>query len=70
MLVTQQKVLRRFWYPVLPLDRLGDQPVPFTLLGEAIVLWRNEAGEPAAAIDRCCHRTAKLSKGFCQQGPT
>jgi phenylpropionate dioxygenase-like ring-hydroxylating dioxygenase large terminal subunit len=68
MLVTQQKVLRRFWYPVLPLDRLGQAPVPFTLLGEAIVLWRDETGNPAAAIDRCCHRTAKLSKGFCQQG--
>ncbi len=68
MLVTQQKVLRRFWYPVLPLDRLGQDPVPFTLLGEAIVLWRDADGNPAAAIDRCCHRTAKLSKGFCQQG--
>ncbi len=65
MLVTQQKILRRFWYPVLPMDRLADKPVPFTLLGQAIVLWKDADGNPAAAIDRCCHRTAKLSKGFC-----
>jgi phenylpropionate dioxygenase-like ring-hydroxylating dioxygenase large terminal subunit len=68
MLVTRQKALRRFWYPVLPADRLADAPVPFTLLGEAIVLWRDGAGKPAAAIDRCCHRTARLSKGFCAEG--
>jgi phenylpropionate dioxygenase-like ring-hydroxylating dioxygenase large terminal subunit len=68
MLVTRQNVLRRFWYPILPADRLGAEPVPFTLLGMAIVLWRDEAGAPAAAIDRCCHRTAKLSKGTCTNG--
>ena len=29
MLVTRQPVLRRFWYPVMPLERLdaGPQPV-------------------------------------------
>ena len=68
MLPTRQKVLRRFWYPVLPADRLGVEPVPFTLLGTAIVLWRDEVGAPAAVIDRCCHRTAKLSKGSCTNG--
>ncbi|MFY7781206.1 MAG: Rieske 2Fe-2S domain-containing protein, partial [Tagaea sp.] len=68
MLVTQQKVLRRFWYPVLPMEKLGEAPVPFTLLGQAIVIWKDETGAPAAAIDRCCHRTAKLSKGFCTGG--
>ena len=33
MLVTQQKILRRFWYPIVPADRLTDAPLPFTLLG-------------------------------------
>jgi phenylpropionate dioxygenase-like ring-hydroxylating dioxygenase large terminal subunit len=68
MLVTRQNVLRQFWYPVLPIDQLGADPVPFTLLGTKIVLWRDENGEPAAVRDRCCHRTAALSKGFCQNG--
>lgn len=68
MLVTRQPVLRRFWYAVMPLDMLAAGPRPFTLLGEHIVLWLDAAGRPAAIKDRCCHRTAKLSKGFCDAG--
>ncbi|MDB5799204.1 MAG: Rieske (2Fe-2S) protein [Rhodocyclales bacterium] len=64
MLVTQQKVLRRFWYAIMPLSKLDGGPQPFTLLGEKIVLWKKSDGTPAALRDRCCHRTAKLSKGF------
>src|SRR5229473_122490 len=68
MLVTQQKILRRFWYPVIPADRLADQPVPFTLLGTHLVLFRDAAGTATALIDRCCHRTATLSKGWREAG--
>jgi phenylpropionate dioxygenase-like ring-hydroxylating dioxygenase large terminal subunit len=68
MLVTQQKVLRRFWYCTMPLGALDAGPRPFTLLGEHIVLWRDALGQPAALQDRCCHRTAKLSKGYCEDG--
>lgn len=64
MLVTQQKTLRRFWYPVLPCAHLTEGPRPFTLLGEAIVLWKDSSGQVSALADRCCHRTAKLSKGW------
>src|SRR5258708_39170560 len=41
MLVTRQKILRRFWYPVVPSDRLVEAPLPFTLLGTNIVLFRD-----------------------------
>jgi phenylpropionate dioxygenase-like ring-hydroxylating dioxygenase large terminal subunit len=64
MLVTQQKVLRQFWYAVMPISMLKDGPQPFTLLGEKIVLWLKSDGTPSALQDRCCHRTAQLSKGF------
>src|SRR4029434_3103363 len=64
MLVTQQKILRRFWYPIVPVDRLTDAPLPFTLLGTNIVLFRDAEGRASALIDRCCHRTATLSKGW------
>ena len=47
MLVTQQPVLRRFWYPVAPAGNLTDKPFPFTLLGENIVLWRDAHGRGA-----------------------
>jgi phenylpropionate dioxygenase-like ring-hydroxylating dioxygenase large terminal subunit len=63
MLVTQQPVLRRFWYATVPMTALEARPQPFTLLGENIVLWKRSDGAPAALRDRCCHRTAKLSKG-------
>jgi len=68
MLTTKQKVLRRFWYATMPLDNLADGPKPFTLLGEKIVLFADENGKPAALADRCCHRTARLSKGWCRDG--
>jgi phenylpropionate dioxygenase-like ring-hydroxylating dioxygenase large terminal subunit len=64
MLVTQQKVLRRFWYALMPVSMLADGPKPFTLLGEQLVIWMTRSGTPVAMRDRCCHRTAKLSKGF------
>lgn len=64
MLSTQQPILRHFWYPVMPLSHLEDGPKPFTLLGESIVVWMTEEGEPAALRDRCCHRSARLSGGW------
>lgn len=62
------KVLRRFWYATVPTDMLADGPRPFTLLGEKIVLFLDGEGRPAALADRCCHRTAKLSKGWSNNG--
>ncbi|GAA5164858.1 aromatic ring-hydroxylating dioxygenase subunit alpha [Viridibacterium curvum] len=64
MLVTKQPMLRHFWYALFPMHDLDSGPKPFTLLGEDIVIWKKTDGTPAAARDRCCHRTAKLSKGY------
>lgn len=68
MKATQTPVLRRFWYPVMPLAHLAAGPKPFRLLGQDIVLWVDGEGRPSALEDRCCHRTAKLSKGFYANG--
>jgi phenylpropionate dioxygenase-like ring-hydroxylating dioxygenase large terminal subunit len=68
MLVTKQKVLRRFWYACMPVADLAEGPKPFRLLGEDIVLFLDRDGQPAALEDRCCHRTAKLSKGWIKDG--
>ena len=69
MLTTQQPVFRKFWHAVMPLSMLNSStPQPFTLLGENIVLFLDATGQPAALKDRCCHRTAKLSKGRCVNG--
>jgi phenylpropionate dioxygenase-like ring-hydroxylating dioxygenase large terminal subunit len=68
MLVTQQPLLRRFWYPVIPECLLRDGPKPFTLLGRELVLWLDGSGEPVAMDDRCPHRHARLSKGWILDG--
>ena len=64
MLATKQPVLRRFWYPAMPTAMVDAGPQPFTLLGERLVLWRDGDGRYAAMEDRCCHRSAALSKGW------
>lgn len=68
MLVTQQPIFRRFWYPVVPFQQLEAGPQAFELLGEPLVIWLDEQGKAAAVRDRCCHRTAKLSLGKVEQG--
>lgn len=68
MLPTAQPVLRRFWYPVIPLSHLEAGPQPFTLLGEPLALWLDQTGKPAAVYDSCCHRQAKLSRGVIVNG--
>lgn len=67
MLTTKQKTLRHFWYPTLRLDEVASGPKPFRLMGEDIVVFLTADGTPAALEDRCCHRTAKLSKGWCDE---
>jgi phenylpropionate dioxygenase-like ring-hydroxylating dioxygenase large terminal subunit len=62
--VTQHPTLRKFWYATVPLSHLDDGPKPFTLFGEQIVAWKGADGTPAALKDRCCHSTAKLSRGW------
>ena len=68
MLATSQPILRRFWYPLMPLVELEQGPQAFTLLGEPLVLWLDAQGNPAATLDRCCHRQAKLSTGKVIEG--
>ncbi|MGK7862284.1 Rieske 2Fe-2S domain-containing protein [Falsiroseomonas sp. E2-1-a4] len=68
MLATATPLLRRFWYPVMPVAHLAEVPKPFRLLDQDLVLWLDGDGNPAAMDDRCCHRTAKLSKGFYTAG--
>ena len=68
MLNTRQPVLRNFWYATVAMETLAEGPRPFRLLGQDIVLFLDAAGAPAALEDRCCHRTARLSKGWMKQG--
>lgn len=68
MRATDQPVLRRFWYPVFPIELLRAGPRSFTLLGEPLVLWLDADDKPAAVVDRCCHRQTRLSGGIVVDG--
>ncbi len=67
MLMTQEPMLRRFWYCLFPLADLGDEPRAFRLLGEDMAVWKDSQGKPRAVQDRCPHRTAKFSVGLRQR---
>ena len=68
MLMSQEKGLRSFWYCLFPLAELDGKPRPFRLLGENVAVWKDDEGVPHAVLDRCPHRTAKLSGGTIQNG--
>lgn len=68
MLVTEQPIFRRFWYPLAFGADLAAGPIHRRLLGVDLVLWRGADGQPAAARDRCPHREATLSTGWTDAG--
>ncbi|MCX7230590.1 MAG: aromatic ring-hydroxylating dioxygenase subunit alpha [Burkholderiales bacterium] len=51
------------WHPVAQVEDLRDTPLAATLLGHALVLWRDGQGAAHAWSDRCPHRGASLSRG-------
>jgi phenylpropionate dioxygenase-like ring-hydroxylating dioxygenase large terminal subunit len=56
--------VRNAWYVAAWSDGLADGAlVARTIMGEPVVLYRKEDGEPAAIEDRCPHRFAPLSMG-------
>ncbi len=63
MLVMQNPVFRRFWYPTVALHDLASGPKPFTLPGQKLVLWADADGAPVAFHDRRPHRGVALSMG-------
>jgi phenylpropionate dioxygenase-like ring-hydroxylating dioxygenase large terminal subunit len=65
---TSHPALRNFWYPVALADTLTGKPMAFTLLGEAIALWRVDDDTFGAVADRCPHRSTKLSIGVVRGG--
>ena len=55
---------RACWHPVAFSAGLAGTPIPTTLLGEPLVLWRGAGGEPRASQDLCVHRGTALSLGW------
>ena len=63
-------LMRRYWQPVALAEELptGDAPLPVRLLGEDLVLFRDEAGRPGLLGVHCAHRGADLSYGRIEDG--
>lgn len=55
--------LRNCWYAAGFSHEVGQGLLARTLLGEAVLLYRTEAGQPVAMQDRCPHRGVPLSMG-------
>ena len=55
--------IRNAWYIAAWADELGQKPLARRICNEPVVLFRDHGGRPAALLDRCCHRSAPLSRG-------
>jgi phenylpropionate dioxygenase-like ring-hydroxylating dioxygenase large terminal subunit len=58
--------LTRYWYVVCRAKDLGTKPLPVTLLGVPLVVFRSREGV-TALLDRCPHRNVPLSLGRLRQ---
>jgi phenylpropionate dioxygenase-like ring-hydroxylating dioxygenase large terminal subunit len=62
--------LRRYWQPAALSEELppGGAPLPIRLMGEDLVLFRDDAGQPGLLGIHCSHRGADLSYGRLEDG--
>jgi phenylpropionate dioxygenase-like ring-hydroxylating dioxygenase large terminal subunit len=62
-------LLRRYWQPVALSEELkADAPLPVTLMGEELVIFRDDQGRVGVLDAHCCHRGADLSYGRLEDG--
>lgn len=63
-------LLRRYWQPAALAEELppGGPPVPVRILGEDLVLFRDDRGRPGLLALHCSHRGADLSYGRLEDG--
>src|SRR5436190_14899228 len=60
-------LLRRYWHPIAAVADLDQDPVrPIRVLGEDLVLFRDERGSLGLIQDRCAHRGISLAYGIPQ----
>lgn len=58
--------LREYWYPLVPDRRVPRRkPLFWKMLGDELVLFRDEKGDVKAISDVCPHRGASMSQGKC-----
>src|SRR5690554_4497854 len=55
--------LKNTWYAAALAHEVKAQPLARTIIGEPIILFRQENGTVCALEDRCCHRGLPLAHG-------
>ena len=56
-------MIKNHWYIACRSNQLRKSPLPRTICGEPVVVFRDRHGRPGALIDRCLHRNMALSRG-------
>ena len=56
--------LRRYWHPFMLCSELKDLPVPVRLLGEDLVVFRDQSGRLGLLHRHCAHRGTSLEFGI------
>src|SRR4249920_1388940 len=64
------ELMRRYWQPAALAEELpsGGAPLPIILLGEELVLFRDDRGRLGLIDGHCAHRGADLSYGRLEDG--
>jgi 5,5'-dehydrodivanillate O-demethylase len=61
-------LLRRYWYPIGWAASLDEEPIQrVRILGEDLVLFKDESGRLGLVAERCPHRGASLAYGFTEK---
>ena len=62
------ELLRRYWQPIGFANELSDKPKRKRILGEDVVLFRDELGKFGVLALRCMHRGTSLEFGHIENG--
>ena len=60
------ELLRRYWHPVHIASEIGSHPKLIKVLGEELVLFRDQSGAYGLVHKKCPHRRASLEYGRCE----
>jgi len=62
------EMLRRYWHPIAFLSELKEKPLRRRILGEDLVLFRDDGGRIGLLALRCSHRGTSLEFGHLENG--
>ncbi|MEZ5267262.1 MAG: Rieske (2Fe-2S) protein [Microthrixaceae bacterium] len=61
-------MFKNFWYAIQHGSKVTAEPSKLRVMGQDLVLWRNESGEPVVQSDICVHRGGSLAGGWVERG--